>query len=72
MATATTHRRGTTKLRGARNGSRPRVAAEFDPGSIEAGLSAIGKLAPAQEWAKVPAGYFANLDHYRNGAPKKK
>jgi hypothetical protein len=35
-------------------------------------LSAIGRAVPAQEWAKVPADYFANLDHYLHGAPKKK
>ena len=39
---------------------------------VEAELSAIGKAVPAQEWAKVPADYFANLDHYLHGAPKKK
>jgi hypothetical protein len=48
------------------------VAAEFAAGSLEAELSAIGKAVPAQEWAKVPADYFANLDHYLHGAPKKK
>jgi hypothetical protein len=55
-----------------RHGSNPRVAAEFAAGSLEAGLSALGKAVPAREWAKVPADYFANLDHYFHGAPKKK
>jgi hypothetical protein len=32
----------------------------------------VGRSATAREWAKVPADYFANLDHYRHGAPKKK
>ncbi len=72
MATATNQRQRTTKLAAVKNGSPSRVAAEFDPGSLEAELSAIGKMAPASEWAKVPGDYFANLDHYRHGAPKKK
>jgi len=32
----------------------------------------MGKAVSAQEWAKVPVDYFANLDHYLHGAPKKK
>jgi hypothetical protein len=55
-----------------KNGSNLRVAAEFAAGSLEAELSGIGKAVPAREWAKVHAGYFANLDHYLHGAPKKK
>ena len=72
MATLTKQRRGSTKPRGGKNGSRSRVAAEFAPGSLESELLAIGKSVPAREWAKVPPDYFANLDHYRHGAPKKK
>ena len=53
-----------------RKNSSSRVAAEFTPGSLE--LSAIGKSVPASEWAKVPADYFANLDHYLYRAPRKK
>jgi hypothetical protein len=55
-----------------KNGSIPHDAAEFAEGSLEAELSAIGKSVPAGEWAKVPADYFANLDQYLHGAPKKK
>ena len=55
-----------------KNGSNPSDAAEFAAGSLEAELSAIGKAVPAREWAKLPADYFANLDHYLHGAPKKK
>jgi hypothetical protein len=72
MATVTKQRRGTAKPRGPRNGSRARVAVEFAPGSLEAKLAAIGKSVPDRVWATVPADYFANLDHYRHGAPKKK
>ena len=72
MPTATNQRRGTAKAAKGRNGSNPRVAAEFVTGSLETELSAIGRAAPAREWAKVPADYFANLDHYLHGAPKKK
>jgi hypothetical protein len=54
------------------NGAHSSAPAEFAPGSLEAELSAIGKSAPAREWAKIPADYFANIDHYRLGAPKKK
>jgi hypothetical protein len=39
---------------------------------VEGELSAIGKSVPPDEWAKVPADYFANLDHYLYGAPRKK
>jgi hypothetical protein len=55
-----------------KNGSQTRIAAEFPAGSLEAELSVIGRAVPAQDWAKVPADYFANLDHYLHGAPKKK
>jgi hypothetical protein len=72
MTTATKRRQGTMKSDARRNGSRSRVATEFAPGSLEAELSAIGKSVPDREWAKVPADYFANLDRYRHGAPKKK
>jgi hypothetical protein len=58
----------------ARAKSRPssRAAAEFPAGSLEAELSAIGKSAPAREWARVPADYFANLDNYLHPTTKKK
>jgi len=72
MATATRQRRGTMKPASGKNGSLSRVAAEFLPSSLEADLSAIGKSVPVKEWAKIPADYFANLDHYRHGTPKKK
>ena len=72
MATATKPRRPTATATRGKNGSNPCVAPEFAPGSLEAELSAIGKAVPAREWAKVPADYFANLDHYLHGAPKKK
>jgi len=55
-----------------KNGSNPRVPAEFAAGSLEADLSALGRTVPAREWAKVPGDYFANLDQYLHGAPKKK
>ena len=70
VAIATKQRRGPTKPEDPRNGLRGAV--EFHPGSLEAELAAIGKSAPAREWAKVPADYFANLDYYRHGPPKKK
>jgi hypothetical protein len=54
------------------NGSKQTAVEDFAAGSLETELSAIGKAVPAREWAKVPADYFANLDHYLNGAPKKK
>ena len=72
MATATKPRRLTATVARGKNGSNLRVAAEFAAGSLEAELSAIGKAVPAREWAKVPADYFANLDHYLHGAPRKK
>jgi len=58
----------------ARTKSRPdlRAAAEFPAGSLEAELSSIGKLAPAREWAKVPADYFVNLDSYLHPTTKRK
>lgn len=72
MDTATNPRRRAAAVARGKNVSNPRVATDFAAGSLEAELSAIGKEAPAREWAKVPAGYFANLDHYLHGAPKKK
>ena len=72
MATATKPRRPTATAARGKNGSKPRISAEFAAGSLEAELSAIGKTVPTREWAKVPADYFANLDHYLHGAPKKK
>jgi len=38
---------------------------------MEAELSAIGKAVPTREWGKVPGDYFAHLDHYLHGAPRK-
>jgi hypothetical protein len=55
-----------------KNGAHARRAAEFAAGSLETDLSAIGKAVPAREWTRIPADYFANLDHYLHGAPKKK
>jgi hypothetical protein len=52
--------------------SKPHAAAEFPAGSLEEELSAIGNSAPAREWAKVPADYFANLDNYLHPAMAKK
>jgi hypothetical protein len=72
LATATKQRRRTADVARAKNGSARAVAVEFTEGSLEIELSAIGKAVPAREWAKVPADYFANLDHYLHGAPKKK
>ena len=69
MPTATKQRRRTAKRK---NGSQPRLVQEFAAGSLEAELSAIGSAVPAQEWANVPADYFANLDHYLHDSPKKK
>ena len=69
MDTATIQRRRTAAVARGKNGSKPRVGAEFAAGSLEAELAAIGKAAPAREWAKVPADYFANLDRYLRGAP---
>jgi hypothetical protein len=71
MAIATKSRQRTGKPTG-KNGARSIAPAKFPPGSLEAKLSAIGKSVPAREWAKITADYFANLDHYRLGAPKKK
>jgi hypothetical protein len=68
----TKQRRRTANVPRGKSGSSPRDAAEFAAGSLEAELSAIGKAVPAREWAKVPADYFANLDHYLHGASKKK
>jgi hypothetical protein len=68
----TKQRRRTAEVARGKNGSNPPDAAEFAAGSLETELSAIGKAVPAREWAKVPADYFANLDHYLHGAPKKK
>ena len=72
MATATKPRRPAAAVTRGKNGSNPRAAVEFAAGSLEAELSGIGKAVPAREWAKVPADYFANLDHYLHGATKKK
>ena len=72
MTTATKRGRRSTGVARGKNGSSPRVAAEFAAGSLETELSAIGNAVPAREWAKVPADYFANHDHYLHGAPKKK
>ena len=72
MATATKPRHPAGAVARGKNGSNPRVAAEFAAGSLEAELSDLGKAVPAREWARVPADYFANLDHYLHGAPKKK
>ena len=71
MASTTKQRRGANPA-GTRNGSHSRVGEGFAPGSLEAELSAIGKSVPAREWAKLPADYFAKLDHYLYGAPRKK
>jgi len=71
MASAIKQRRGVI-FTGRRNGSKSRGGEEFDPGSLEAKLSAVGKSVPAREWAKVPSDYFANLDRYLHGAPGKK
>jgi hypothetical protein len=61
MGTATRQRPRTAKRSGKRNASNSRAAVDFPPGSLEADL-----------WAKFPEVYFANLDHYLYGAPKKK
>ena len=53
------------------NGPNRRGAGEFAAGSLESEWAALGQAVPAREWAKVPAGYFANLDHYLHDAPKK-
>ena len=71
MAAATKPRRPAPAVARGKNGSNPRVAAEFAADSLEA-ESAIGKTVPDREWAKVPADHFANLGLYLHGAPKKK
>jgi hypothetical protein len=71
LPTVTKQRRRTADAARGKNGSNPPDAAEFPAGSLETELAAIGKAVPAREWAKVPADYFANLDHYFHGAPKK-
>jgi hypothetical protein len=70
LATATKQRRRTAEVARRKNASHARVA-EFALGSLETELSAIGRAVPAREWAKVPADYFANLDHYLHSAPRK-
>jgi hypothetical protein len=72
VATPTKQRRRAAEVARRKNGSNRRVAAEFPAGSLEAELSAIGMAVPAREWAKIPADYFTNLDHYLHGAPKKR
>jgi len=72
LPTATKQRRGAADAPRAKNRSRIRVATQFAAGSLENELSAIGKAVPALQWARVPADYFANLDHYLRGVPKKK
>ena len=72
MAIATKQRRRSAAVGRGKNGSNPSDAVEFAAGSLETELAAIGKAVPAREWAKVPADYFANLDHYLHGAPKKR
>ena len=72
MPRATKDRRGVERAAKPNNASKQRKAAEFPAASLESELSAIGKAVPAREWIKVPADYFANLDHYVNGPPKKK
>lgn len=72
LASATKQRRRRTVVASGNNGSHPRRDSEFVAGSLEAELAAVGKAVPTLEWAKVPADYFANLDHYLHGAPKKK
>jgi hypothetical protein len=71
MPTAIKQRRRTANPAKAKQGSRPRVAREFAAGSLEAELSVIGRAVPDQEWAGLPADYFANLDHYLHGSPRK-
>jgi hypothetical protein len=72
VATATKQRRRTAVVASGKNSSNPGEAAEFASGSLETELAAIGKTVPAREWARIPADYFANLDHYLHGASKKK
>jgi len=72
MATTTKKRRHAVRPASGRNGSKVRGAADFVPGSLETELSAIGRSVPLADWKMVPADYFANLDHFLHGAPKKK
>ena len=72
MATTSKERSRAAKPAAARNGSGSRAATEFAPGSLESELSGIGRSAPAEEWAKVPSDYFADLDRYLHGAPKQR
>ena len=72
MATVTRQRRRHAAVARGTNGSNPCDAVKFAAGSLESGLAAIGKALPAAEWAKIPVDYFANLDHYLHGAPKRK
>jgi predicted DNA binding CopG/RHH family protein len=72
LATATKPRRPTADGDAREERLEPARCPGVRSGSLEAELSAIGKAVPAREWAKVPADYFANLDHYLHGAPKKK
>jgi hypothetical protein len=72
VANAIKSRRQSAAAAKGSNATRRRTTSEFAAGSLEAELAAIGKTVPAKEWAKVPADYFANLDHYLHGAPKKK
>jgi hypothetical protein len=72
MASTTTTKQRRRAATGERKGRGSHLTEEFAPGSLESELSAIGQSVPAGEWAKVPAGYFANLDHYLHGTPKKK
>ena len=72
MPAATKQRRSAGEIARPKDGPNPHDVAEFPAGSLESRLSAIGKAVPAREWAKVPADYFANLDHYVNDAPKRK
>ena len=71
MATTTSRRRRRAPTE-AKKSLKSRATTEFAPGSLESEISAIGQSVPTAEWAKVPVDYFANLDHYLHGAPKKK
>jgi hypothetical protein len=71
LASPIKQRRRTAEVAGGKNGSNRRDAAEFPAGSLETELAAIGNAVPAREWSRIPADYFANLDHYLHGAPKK-
>ena len=72
LATATKPRRPTAAVARGEGLLEPACCCGFAAGSLEAELSRIGKAVPAREWAKVPAGYFGNLDYYLHGQPKKK